>query len=310
MTQASPRPHADAAFAQTAIEVYETELARDRARFYETAARLRPEVPARFEPTRRAASRRAVVRGPCLPAGAPGVPARGGRTVSRRPRRAAGAVRAPARAGRAQPPHRLRPPGLASPRRGGRDPPSLLARRRGNRPRGRPCGGGVPRREAGRRGEGGRHAGRARSHEDGDGGPSPFRRPGAPPSRHGEHPGGAGGAAAAARCRSRGRRACARTHRVLELGRLLSRHAVASGAGQPRSDQAARARLRLRSRGDENARLGVHEALPGGAGKTRTGAGSRTRSWGSLPTSPPCSAARPPLKRTRSWDRRAPASTS
>ncbi|HEY7514350.1 MAG TPA: biotin/lipoyl-containing protein, partial [Vicinamibacteria bacterium] len=45
MTQASPRPHADAAFAQTAIEVYETELARDRARFYETAARLRPEVP-------------------------------------------------------------------------------------------------------------------------------------------------------------------------------------------------------------------------------------------------------------------------
>ena len=45
MTQASPRPHADAAFVQTAIDVYETELARDRARFYETAARLRPEVP-------------------------------------------------------------------------------------------------------------------------------------------------------------------------------------------------------------------------------------------------------------------------
>ena len=37
------RPHGDAAFVQAAIEVYEAELARERARFFETAARLRPE---------------------------------------------------------------------------------------------------------------------------------------------------------------------------------------------------------------------------------------------------------------------------
>ena len=42
---ASPRPHADAAFAQAAIEVYESEFAREQAHFYETAARLRPEAP-------------------------------------------------------------------------------------------------------------------------------------------------------------------------------------------------------------------------------------------------------------------------
>ena len=42
---APPRPHADAAFAQAAIEVYESEFAREQAHFYETAARLRPEAP-------------------------------------------------------------------------------------------------------------------------------------------------------------------------------------------------------------------------------------------------------------------------
>jgi acetyl/propionyl-CoA carboxylase alpha subunit/acetyl-CoA carboxylase carboxyltransferase component len=41
--QCPARPHADAALAQAAIEVYELELAGERARFYETAARLRPE---------------------------------------------------------------------------------------------------------------------------------------------------------------------------------------------------------------------------------------------------------------------------
>jgi acetyl/propionyl-CoA carboxylase alpha subunit/acetyl-CoA carboxylase carboxyltransferase component len=40
---APPRPHADAAFAMAAIEVYESEFTQERARFYETAARLRPE---------------------------------------------------------------------------------------------------------------------------------------------------------------------------------------------------------------------------------------------------------------------------
>jgi len=39
------RPHADAALIQAAIEVYETEFAGERERFYETAARLRPEAP-------------------------------------------------------------------------------------------------------------------------------------------------------------------------------------------------------------------------------------------------------------------------
>jgi acetyl/propionyl-CoA carboxylase alpha subunit/acetyl-CoA carboxylase carboxyltransferase component len=39
------RLHADVAFVQAAIEVYESEFARERARFYETAARLRPELP-------------------------------------------------------------------------------------------------------------------------------------------------------------------------------------------------------------------------------------------------------------------------
>jgi acetyl/propionyl-CoA carboxylase alpha subunit/acetyl-CoA carboxylase carboxyltransferase component len=42
---AAPRPHADVAFVQAAIEVYEAEFARERARFYKTAARLRPEAP-------------------------------------------------------------------------------------------------------------------------------------------------------------------------------------------------------------------------------------------------------------------------
>lgn len=40
---APPRPHADAAFVMGAIEVYESEFTRERAHFYETAARLRPE---------------------------------------------------------------------------------------------------------------------------------------------------------------------------------------------------------------------------------------------------------------------------
>jgi acetyl/propionyl-CoA carboxylase alpha subunit/acetyl-CoA carboxylase carboxyltransferase component len=40
---APPRLHADAAFVQAAIEVYESEFTQERARFYETAARLRPE---------------------------------------------------------------------------------------------------------------------------------------------------------------------------------------------------------------------------------------------------------------------------
>ncbi len=45
MAQGAPaRPHADAAFVQAAIEVYESEFARERAHFYETAARLRPEI--------------------------------------------------------------------------------------------------------------------------------------------------------------------------------------------------------------------------------------------------------------------------
>ncbi len=42
---APPRPHADAALVQAAIDVYESEFARERDRFYETAARLRPEAP-------------------------------------------------------------------------------------------------------------------------------------------------------------------------------------------------------------------------------------------------------------------------
>jgi acetyl/propionyl-CoA carboxylase alpha subunit/acetyl-CoA carboxylase carboxyltransferase component len=40
---ALPRPHADAAFVEAAIEDYEAESARERSRFFETAARLRPE---------------------------------------------------------------------------------------------------------------------------------------------------------------------------------------------------------------------------------------------------------------------------
>jgi acetyl/propionyl-CoA carboxylase alpha subunit/acetyl-CoA carboxylase carboxyltransferase component len=46
MTQEAPeRPHADAALAAAAVEAYESEFAVERARFYETAARLRPEAP-------------------------------------------------------------------------------------------------------------------------------------------------------------------------------------------------------------------------------------------------------------------------
>ena len=75
----SPRPHADVAFVQAAIEVYESEFARERTRFYETAARLRPEASLDCEPGRRAPRGRPVLSGPGIPPGSEGVPARGGR---------------------------------------------------------------------------------------------------------------------------------------------------------------------------------------------------------------------------------------
>ena len=146
------RPNADVALLAAAVEAYDDELRLEEEQFYESAARMRPEIRKEVGRDDRVPPPRTELPAEGLPARAPRLPRRAGRRALRGARRAALALRALARRGRDALPDPLRPPGPRLPRRGRRRAAPLLARRPRHPPRAVARGRRLGRRRAGRAG--------------------------------------------------------------------------------------------------------------------------------------------------------------